>query len=80
MSNIQASLYQSAIDSSFLEEREMTPDVSFNGEVDSKEDTEGGGAKERKQKKSLMSRERQFCAQLSINEALLSVSNRGKLT
>ena len=41
MSNIQASLYQSAIDSSFLEEREMTPDVSFSGEADSKKGTEG---------------------------------------
>ena len=82
MSNIQASMYHSAFGGSFSEEREETPPVSFGEDVqnDSMEDgPEGGGAKERKQRKSLMSRERQFCAQLAINEALLSVSNRGEM-
>ena len=72
--NIQASLYHSAIDP-FQEPKEELSFVDSEGVTD---ETEVGGAKERKQRKSLICRERQFCAQLAINEVLLSISSRGK--
>ncbi len=67
--NIQASLYHSAIDP-FQDEQEK---VDFVEDFSSKETV--GVAKE---KKSLTCRERQFCAQLAINEVLLSISSRGE--
>ncbi len=73
---IQASLYHSAIDP-FQESREelsFVEDLDREGVADT---TEVGGAKERKQRKNLICRERQFCAQLAINEVLLSICSRG---
>ncbi len=75
--NVQASLYHSAIDP-FQEKKEETFIDDFFDSKEAVDDHTVDAAKERKQRKSLMCRERQFCAQLAINEVLLSISSRGE--
>lgn len=72
--HLEASLYHSAIDP-FQDIEDFVEDFDSEGAVDAHK---VGVAKERRQRKSAMSRERQFCAQLSINEVLLSISSRGE--
>lgn len=74
--DIQASMYHSAISDPFSEER--VENLNFVEDLEGvAEEEEVGEAKEKKQRKSFMVRERQFCAQLAVNEVLLSISSRG---
>lgn len=81
---VQASMYHSAISDPFFSDEEA--DGSQNILEDSGKDEKYQrrkrdglkGTKETHHRKVLFARERQFTAQLAINEALLCVSSRGK--
>ena len=82
LTGVQASMYHSAISDPFFNEEEDDSRQNIledSGRYGRRKD--GGspmGTKETHHRKVLFARERQFTAQLAINEALLCVSSRGK--
>lgn len=70
---VQASMYHSAISDSFFRQED-----DFGEEDERAKRKKGNGTKETHHRKVLFARERQFAAHLTINEALLSISSRGK--